>query len=188
MMTLRAGHSMLAFLVGSAICLVHAAPAAAQSIGARPGSFGLHESDCLVPGVIAWYSGNAISNGMGYNPCRNPIPLPSAATPASPPATVGTVAPDPEEALPSPEPSSPVAVAEPPQRNPASVPTYAPWTATAAPGANGVGDGNGSSGYSNPYNRLAPSARAVVRKSDFCNRNGRSQDVSSACIKSVDGR
>lgn len=134
-----------------------------------PFSIGLHESDCLVPGVIAWYSGNAISNGLAYNPCRNPIPLPAPTDP---------------------EPTTPVVIAEPPPppRDPGPVPTYAPWTATAGPGSNAVGEGNGSSGYSNPYNVLAPSARAVVRKADFCNRNGRSQDVASACSRSVDGR
>lgn len=166
-------------LAGAALCVGGAANAG-NSLA--PFSIGLHESDCLVPGVIAWYSGNAISNGLGYNPCRNPIPLPAP--------TTGAAAPTDPETSPSPEPTSPVVIAEPPtpQRNPGTVPTYAPWTATAGPGSNAVGEGNGSSGYSNPYNVLAPSARAVVRKTDFCNRNGRSQDVASACSRSVDGR
>lgn len=193
---------MLTFLACSVSCLANAAPAAAQSIPAAPGSIGLRASDCLVPGVVAWYSGNAISNGLGYNPCPNPIPLPAPApsTPASPPPEAAVTPPPPStedvppvtvDASPTPEtPSQAVVVAPPPppERIPVAVPTYAPWTATNGPGSNGVGSGNGTASYNNPYNTLAPSARAALGSGDWCRRSGRSKSVVDACLKSVEGR
>lgn len=192
MTRLHARHSTLALLAGAAICLGNGAHAAGPSIGLRA-------SDCEIPGIIGWYQGNAISNGMPFNWCPHPIPLPAPATSPPPPAAAATPAPPAtedaqpvaEDASPSPEPSSPVVVVAPPpppQRIPGAVPTYAPWTATAGPGSNAVGNGNGTGGYSNPYNTLAPSARAVVNKADWCNRNGRSRDVANACNNHVESR
>ncbi|MDE4914353.1 hypothetical protein PQI07_27155 [Methylobacterium sp. 092160098-2] len=76
----------------------------------------------------------------------------------------------------------------PPHRIPVAVPTYAPWTATQGPGSNEVGSSNGSNSYNNPYNTLAPSARAAVGEADWCRRNGRSQGNTDACLKAVGGR
>jgi hypothetical protein len=192
-------------LAGALLSVVGAAPAAAQMIGARPGSYGLHASDCLVPGVIAWYSGNALAGGMGYNPCPNPIPLPTVTTPAPTPEPVVTAPPPAAEepppveadASPSPDPSSPVADVTPtpvyvppppPQRIPVAVPTYTPWIATNGPGSNAIGGGNGTASYTNFYNTLAPRARAAVSRTDWCNRDGRSEGATSACIKSAGGK
>lgn len=159
-------------------------------------------SDCELPGIIGWYGSNAISNGMPFNWCPpKPVSLPDPATPATPPAAVVTPPPPVAEDAPpvaedtpaSAEPSAPVVVVAPPpppppERIPVAVPTYAPWTATAGPGSNAVGSGNGTASYNNPYNTVSPSARAAVNRSAWCNRDGRSQGATSACIKSVDGR
>lgn len=190
-----------ALLAGALLCLGGAAHAGPSGF-----NIGLHASDCQVPGVTGWYSGNALAGGMGYNACPNPIPLPTTTAPAPTPAPVVTApAPAPaaeepppveEAASPSPEPSSPVADVTPspppppppPQRIPVAVPTYTPWTATNGPGSNAIGGGNGTASYTNFYNTLAPRARAAVSRTDWCNRNGRSEGATSACIKSVDGK
>jgi outer membrane biosynthesis protein TonB len=163
----------------------------------------LKASDCELPGIIGWYGSNAISNGMPFNYCPlRPIAVPATPTPPAPPPSA-VVDPPPsipeeappvaQDASPTPEPSSPVVVVAPqppppPQRIPVAVPTYAPWSATAGPGSNAVGSGNGTASYNNPYNTVSPSARAAVNRSDWCNRDGRSQSVASSCIKSVGGR
>lgn len=187
-------------LAGAMLCaggVAHAGPSGFN--------IGLHASDCLVPGVIAWYSGNALAGGMGYNACPNPTPLPTTPAPAPAPAPVVT-APTPAaeepppveaEASPSPEPSSPVADVTPtpvyvppppPQRIPVAVPTYTPWIATTGPGSTSVGGGNGTANYMNSYNALAPTARAATNRADWCRRDGRSQGATTACINSVGGR
>jgi hypothetical protein len=199
-------------LAGAMLC----AGAGAADAGPSGFNIGLHASDCLVPGVIAWYSGNALAGGMGYNACPNPIPLPTTTAPAPTPAPVVTAptpaaeepAPAAEEpspaastptqvdASPSSEPSSPVADVTPspppppppPQRIPVAVPTYTPWIATTGPGSTSVGGGNGTANYMNAYNALAPTARAATNRADWCNRNGRSQGATSACINSVNAR
>jgi hypothetical protein len=88
------------------------------------------------------------------------------------------------------QPETPVAETPPPppHRIPVAVPTYTPWTATAGPGSNEVGGSNGSNSYNNPYNTVAPSARASVGEADWCRRNGRSAGNTEACLKAVGGQ
>lgn len=194
----RARHSAPALLLGAAISVMQAAPASA----AGP-YYGLHASDCQVPGVIAWYSGNALAGGMAYNPCPNPIPLPTEAAPAapaSPPPAAAAEAPPPatddampvaEETSPTPEPSAPVAVAAPPpppQRIPVAVPTYSASSVTYGPGSNSVGGGNGTGSYVNAFNVPTPSARAAVNRTDWCHRSGRSAAATALCVKYSDNK
>ena len=197
-----------ALLAGTLLCLGGAAHAGPSGF-----NIGLHASDCQVPGVTGWYSGNALAGGMGYNACPNPIPLPTTTAPApiptpvvtapalapaaeEPPPVEEAASPSPEPSSSTPEPSSPVADVTPspppppppPHRIPVAVPTYTPWTATAGPGSTSVGGGNGTANYMNSYSALAPTARAAMNRADWCRRDGRSQGATSACIDAVGGR
>ncbi|MGU3656258.1 hypothetical protein [Methylobacterium fujisawaense] len=114
--------------------------------------------------------------------------VPNAGTPGTPTAGGDPTPGDPETG----QPGTPVAETPPPppppHRIPVAVPTYTPWTANAGPGSNEVGGSNGSNSYNNPYNTVAPSARASVGEADWCRRNGRSAGNTEACLKAVGGQ